>query len=92
MSEIVQKKKKEFSSPKVAVRRFENQLKAHRNSLRPTRNILEIENRREMKMKAAFFAEKFEREKRVTEEKERQRKVIEKKHQEENEKIRFSKD
>lgn len=87
MSEIVQKKKKEFSSPKVAVKRFENQLKAHRNCLRPTRNILEIENRKEMKLKAAFFAEKFEREKRVAEEKERQRKVIEKKHQEERREI-----
>ena len=87
MSEFVQKKKKEFSSPKVAVRRFENQLKAQRNSLRPTGNIMEIENRRQMKVKAAFFAEKFEREKRIAEEKERQRKIIEKRRQEERKEI-----
>ena len=87
LSESVHKKKKEFSSPKMAVRKFENQLKLQRKQLRPTRNLWEIENRREMKRKASFIAEKFEREKQLSKEVKAQRQLAEKQRQEEKKEL-----
>lgn len=83
LSESVHRKKKEFSSPKLAVRKFENQLKLQRKQLRPTKNLWDIENRREMKRKASFIAEQFEREKQISKEVKAQKRLAEKQRQEE---------
>ena len=87
LSETVHKKKKEMSSPKSSIRKFENQLRIRKDHLRTTRNTEQLENRREMKLKASFLSEKFEREKGLAREVELQKKLAAKKREEEKREV-----
>ena len=58
-AESVYRKKLQLSSPKLAIKRFECQLRLQRSNLRMTNRMSEIDKRREMKLKALYLEERF---------------------------------
>ena len=79
----MQRRIKQLTSPKRDIKRFERQLVIQRDHLRNTHNINELERRRDMKLKAFFLKEKFNREKQIADELEWKRKLAQRKREQE---------
>ena len=79
----MQRRMKQLTSPKRDIKRFERQLQIQRDHLRETHNGSELQKRRDMKLKAFFLSEKFNREKQIAQELERNRKLAERKREQE---------
>ncbi len=69
------------------LKRFESSLRTQHNHLRSTKYASDIDRRREMKLKADFLAEKFERQKKLAEEIGLQQRVAGQKREQEREKL-----
>lgn len=83
LAKSVQQKKKELCSPKKQILQFESQLRIQRDHLRQTGYPESIESRKEMKLKAWFLSEKFDREKKLQQELEMQQHLVVKKREQE---------
>ena len=86
-AESVHKKKKALVFPNQELRMFENQLQVQHELLQRTRGIDELERRREMKLKANYLSEKFDREKRLTHDLELQKRAKEQKREREKQSL-----